>query len=392
MLQKLCFILVLAMLLGGCGASAPMQEDSAVLPETVSQNGACSSPAETVAEQPDQEPCQVEYFTFHKTSNTVRDEENRAILLENGVAASFVSDDAQRREWVAGVLSERDRIYAVTSSNLLDYAREFISMEGMDYFYAYSNYRQFGVARHDDAVVSLVELSSIYSGGTHPNSVQMAWNLDINNSRILRLEDVIAPDAAQELEGMVRSVIEERFAGIGLFDDYSESIRSSMVYGAMTPYWYLNDRGLVIFYNQYELAPYAAGIIKVELPYDALDGILLEEFRQIPGGDDGGDLIVRSEGQGLHAIPITMEPEGAHLTVGVDGTVYQVQLSEITWLEDTPVAQDLIFSAKTLCENDVLEITGGFDDENRSFALSFLNGRGEQKIYYLHPGELTPEH
>ena len=93
----------------------------------------------------------------------------------------------------------------------------------------------------------------------------------------------------------------------------------------------------------------------------------------------------------LHRIPITIEKEGERLLVGVEGTVYQVQLSEVLWLEDIPIAQQVLFSAKSLCSNDVLEITGGYTDDSRSFAIEFLNGRGEGQILYIHDGELSAE-
>ena len=79
------------------------------------------------------------------------------------------------------------------------------------------------------------------------------------------------------------------------------------------------------------------------------------------------------------------------MLVGVIGTVYQVQISEVMWMEDMPIAQELLFSALSLGENDILELHGGFDDGTRSFAIEFTNGWGERGIYYLHPGELTEE-
>ena len=69
--------------------------------------------------------------------------------------------------------------------------------------------------------------------------------------------------------------------------------------------------------------------------------------------------------------------------------MYQVQLSEVLWLEDTPIAQQILFSAKSLGENDVLEITGGYNDESRSFAIEYIDGRGEGQLVYVHDGELS---
>lgn len=413
MLQKLSFLLIAAILLTGCGASAPMEADTKPAAaaqdqyietmetgsgwlgrtESVTAQPPEATP-ETVAETP--EVCAAEYFTFTAQNSTVTDDDGLTIMLENQTIPTFTSADPERSAWVDEILTRIDRDYRTDSTNLDTYAREYLSMYGSDTFYSFSNYQQMGIARHDETVVSLIVLSSLYSGGTHPNSVQVAYNLDIENRRLLRLEDILTETGAGELGRLVQAGVDEKFApidgGNGLFDDYADTIGTSMTYGNMTAYWYLNDVGLVVFYNQYELGPYAAGIIKVELPYGELEGILLEEFYPAePADGTAGDLTLRDDSAGFERIPVTIERDGQTLLVGVEGKVYQVQLSEVFWLEDTPIAQNLIFSAQSLGEEDVLEITGGYTDENRSFVIEFVNGRGEHGIYYIHDGELSPE-
>jgi len=405
MLRKLSFILIIAILLSACGASAPEANASVELPGTAacSIDDAQENPVETVpaygvlpesAEA--QAVSQAEYFYFTNYSNTITNEDGQALLYENRCMPSFTSGDAQRSEWVGSILGDIERDFNTDSTNLHDYARDYVEEYGTELFYSYSNYQQLGVARHDEAVVSVIVVSSLYSGGSHPNSVQVAYNLDISNQRILSLEDVIVEEAsASALAKLVREGVDSKFAAIdggnGLFEDYGETIDNSMLYGNMTPYWYLNDTGLVVFYNQYELGPYAAGIIKVELPYDSLDGILQEEYFPAPGTGAPGNLVLRGEWEGYQRIPITLDEEEGVLLVGVEGTIYQVQISEIQWLEETPIAKDMRFSALSLGQNDVLEISGGYTDDTRSFVIEFIDGRGEHRIYYIQDGELTGE-
>ena len=402
MLRKLSFILIFAIFLSACGASAPMDEmkeapsaasalDSYGKTETFP--GGLTDTESAAAEIPD--ASEAEYFYFSKYSNTVTGDDDVTMLYENRCTPSFTSADPARSEWVGDILGNIERDYNADSTNLGQYAAEFIEMNGTDYFCSYSNYQQLGIARHDEAVVSLLSLSSLYSGGSHPNSVQVAYNLDIANQRVLRLEDVIEEKAAPELARMVREGVDEKFAvidgGNGLFEDYSDTIANSMLYGNMTAYWYLNDTGLVIFYNQYELGPYAAGIIKVELPYAELEGILLADYFPVPGDGTSGDLCLKGEWEDGQRIPITLDQEGGRLLVGISGTVWQVQISEVMWMENTPIAQDLRFSALRLGENDILELTGVYHDETRSFVIEFIDGRGVQHLYHIRDGELTKE-
>ena len=402
MLQRLILLIITAIFLTGCGASAPAEDNAKaeMTSEYSLQVTAETAPAqlvdtETVAEAPEQAEGGPEYFYFTKYNNTVTDEEGRSLLIENRCFPSFTSPDPERTAWVGEILDRLGRDYDAESANLREYAGEYVAEYGEELFYSYSNYQQLGVARHDDAVVSVISLSSLYSGGAHPNAVQVAYNLDIANCRQLVLEDIIEEKAAPELARMVREGVDAKFAmidgGNGLFEDYGDTIDNSMVYGNMTPYWYLNDMGLVIFYNQYVLGPYAAGIIKVELAYDALEGILLEDYFPVAGDGIPGDLKVIKAGERGNRIPITLDEQEGVLLIGVEGTVRQVQLSEVMWLEDTPIAQDLRFSALRLEENDVLEIYGGYCDETKSYVIEFTDGRGEHHLYHIRDGELMTE-
>ena len=402
MLKKLSFIIAIAMLLTACGASAPVETEApaSVLDSYPAESTSTATPASEYGTCSDAEAADVEvteastaeYFYFSKYSNTVTNEDGLDVLMENRCVPTFISADEERRAWVSSILDCIERDYNTDSTNLGTYAQEFVQEYGTEYFYSYSNYQLLGVARHAKTVVSLIALSSLYSGGSHPNSVQMAYNLDIDNRRILRLEDIVEEKAASELARMVLEGVDEKFAfidgGNGLFDDYDDTIAGSMVYGNMTPYWYLNDNGLVIFYNQYELGPYAAGIIKVELAYSDLEGILVEDYFPAEPSGLPGDLVLRGDLEGCNPITVNLGPEEGTMLVGVQGSVYQVQISEVFWLGDNPISQDLRFSAMSLEETDVLEICGGYNDETKSFAIEFIDGRGEQHVYLIRDGEL----
>ena len=396
MLRKLSFVLIFAILLSACGASAPEEngwaDRDAVAAETTAPAGV--EDLETI-EAAEGERSEAEYFRITQYSNAMENDDGVTLVYENYAQAEFVSQDPARTQWVSEILSGIRRDFQVDSENLHTYADEFVAEWGTDGFYSYSNYQQLGVARHDEAVVSLISLSSLYSGGSHPNSVQTAYNLDIENRRLLHLEDVILEEAAPELAKLVRARVDEKFTmidgGNGLFEDYGDIIESSMNYGNMTPYWYMNNEGLVIFYNQYELGPYAAGIIKVELAYDALKGILLEDYYPVAGDGIPGDLKVIGEGERGSRIPITLDEQEGVLLIGVEGSVRQVQLSEVMWLEDTPIAQDMRFSALHLNDGDVLEIYGGYCDETKSYVIEFTDGRGEHHLYHIRDGELMME-
>ena len=406
--KKLILLLFGALLLAGCGSSA---SDAAIQDYSGDTNGsvygsalgevAAASVEEESVFDGSQQPMATEpaecsvsdsltnYFTFSRGNSIALAEDGTELLYEYVCDADFTSLDPELDEWVDSIVDEIQKNYLYDSANLIQNAQESLTSGGS--FYGYSNYQELGIARHDSKIVSLIVLSSVYSGGAQPNTVQTAWNLDMEKRQVLRLEDVIKPEGGHALAEQVRQQVEDKFLPMGegtLFDDYTDTIAGCFA-EAMTPYWYLNERGLVIFFNQYELGPYAAGIIKTEIPYESLDGILREayfpgNYSQIPG-----DLLLRSDWDGYRKIPITVESDGERILVGVEGEVYQVQLSEISWLGETAIGQKMLFSANSLNQRDVLELIGGYDDESRSFAIEFTDGQGNAAIYYIHPDGLS---
>ncbi len=393
MLKWLSFLIILAIFTTGCGASPPETSHQDITSaETIGGCGSINSASMGLpGDHSKKLTHQPECFVFH-TALTTREKEDGTILLyEQPCKADFLSEDPERIQFVDGILDQIESDYNQNSAKLHQYAEEFLSEYGAELFYSYSNYQNLHIARHDDAVVSLLNLSSIYSGGAHPSSIQTAYNMDIDDSRLLCLEDVIYPDRGEDLAQMVEESISDKFAPLGdsaLFPEYRRTIASAMTYGSMTPYWYLSDTGLVVFFNQYELGPYAAGIIRAELDYAILEGILQEEYLPLEGNGEQTELMLLETAGSRKITTVTIEP-GEELLVGTDGLVYQVRLSEVSWLNGTPISQNMIFSARTLCEEDVLKITGDFSQKDRAFCIEFKNGAGEQKLYYLGSDGLT---
>lgn len=363
-------------------------------PESASEEDAQSS-ARTEAKSMRKRP-QKQYFSFRRESRNQENSDGICLLTENRCYARFFVEDSGLQTWVDGILAENRKAYDTNSQNLLRYAEEVIAEYGSESFYTYSNYQDQGIARHDSRVVSLLAVSHLHSGGAHPNTVQTAMNLDLQEQKILKLEDVIYQNRAADLEQTVQNTVQNKFDAIGvdaLYEDYPDTISVSMTYGSMTPYWYFDYGGLVVFYNQYELGPYAAGLIKVEIPYQKLHGILREEFFPQERTDEDGacDLMIAADGTDLNQIPCTIDPDGQQILITTDGAVQGVQVSEILWVDETAVSQSMLISISEMDERDVLVLTGGFDDDSRSFAVEFSDENGNRKIYFIHPEGLTEE-
>lgn len=130
----------------------------------------------------------------------------------------------------------------------------------------------------NDQVVSVLFLSYSYTGGAHGNYGYDAHTYDLRTGNELVLQDLVRSDqlklfyqrVSKKLLGQNRDLLFpetvqdiERFVG-------EKGATSTQVqeqqFGHLTN-WYLTNEGIVFFYNPYEIAPYAAGVQEIVLPF-----------------------------------------------------------------------------------------------------------------------------
>lgn len=399
-------VLSLSVLLSGCGGSALSDEAvEAAIPEMAAGETAAPVFAEETTEAPlvtdqdgavrpgiyaydgskeDLKTDGLTYFTFTQNAVTHCDEGGEELLLETLAQTTFYSQCAIQTQWINDVLQDIQKSDNLYGNELLEYAK-LDKKERGESFYCHSHYVSRGVARHDAHVISLLTQSTVYSGGIQPNMTQTALNLDMKNLKSLTLEDVIHPERCEDLYRLILTKVDEKFSVLGqsaLVENYQSIIADRITYGKMTPYWYFNDQGLVIFFNQYELAPNAAGIIKVELGYDLLDGILIESY--FPDEIDGWitNLSVNTEHNTGKPVYHVKLGEGETVYITLSGTATHVQLSEVSFVEQTAVASNMLFSANLLNEETTVALTAEPDPE-KTYAVSYCDAIGGPKILYF---------
>lgn len=125
-----------------------------------------------------------------------------------------------------------------------------------------------------------------YTGGAHPNQFMRYFTLDAGANKILTLGDIINPTqlkpflqyaAAQLLADNRDLLYPEATEGYdALINDSAEMSAEEQLetYGDQDNF-FLTPTGLVLYYNTYDIAPYAAGPLFVELPYADLTDFLV---------------------------------------------------------------------------------------------------------------------
>jgi len=153
-----------------------------------------------------------------------------------------------------------------------------LEKEEDNYFSNYALSESVAVSRLDNQVVSFCESGYEYTGGAHGNYYCYGRTFDIASGRELQLEDIL-----RRPEGFYAKAVDyilnqlERDYGEGLFADYEETVRTD-TFGETPASWYLDNTGIVIDYDLYLIAPYAAGIPSVTLPYDEFAEFIKEDY------------------------------------------------------------------------------------------------------------------
>ena len=128
-----------------------------------------------------------------------------------------------------------------------------------------ANYEIF---RNDRQFVSVGQLVYQFTGGAHGMSFLTASTVSVSSGRTISLADLFLPGSnyRERLDGTVRRVGAARGLPLWGYNGVKE-----------TANYYLTDKGLVLFFQPYEIAPYSEGIVRIMAPYQELADILAFE-------------------------------------------------------------------------------------------------------------------
>lgn len=122
------------------------------------------------------------------------------------------------------------------------------------------------VARNDGIILSMTQNIQQFTGGAHGMYWRYGYNVDARSGEVLKLPDVFIPGSkwAEILNQRVRAR-----EGLWLQDFKGVGAQS---------HFFLDDKGLTLYFQLYEIAPYVAGIIFFEFTYEELRDMLRPEY------------------------------------------------------------------------------------------------------------------
>ena len=129
-----------------------------------------------------------------------------------------------------------------------------------DDWFPYENYLTYTIHKNTDDILSLTFESSFYTGGAHPFGAKDSFTYNVKNKKELKLCDILGK-TQKETDQFVIDKFTEEYEDYELWDLEEEAPDVS---------FYVDDFDLVLYFGQYQVAPYAMGFPEVRIPLDEI--------------------------------------------------------------------------------------------------------------------------
>ncbi|MBU5307393.1 DUF3298 and DUF4163 domain-containing protein [Clostridioides mangenotii] len=131
------------------------------------------------------------------------------------------------------------------------------------------------VVKNTKDVLSIIIRYYNYSGGAHGYYEDIAYNIDIKSGKFLRLSDLFLEQSNykeiinKEIESQIKTLEMENVENKGIYQ--FKSISDNQKY-------YFSGNDIVIYFDLYDIAPYAAGIPEFVIDGDLVIPIIKKEY------------------------------------------------------------------------------------------------------------------
>lgn len=123
----------------------------------------------------------------------------------------------------------------------------------------------------DDLISVYFNLSEYHAGAAHPNPYSAVLNYSLARDRELKLDDLFIPgsDYLQAMSGYCASHLKDNEAF--MFEEGIKPLPDNF------RNWNIVPEGILVTFDPYQVAPYAAGFIRVIIPFSELSPYLAKD-------------------------------------------------------------------------------------------------------------------
>ncbi|MDO4531444.1 MAG: DUF3298 domain-containing protein, partial [Bacillota bacterium] len=148
-----------------------------------------------------------------------------------------------------------------------------------EYFMPFNSNSNYYIQRADDRILSIREDFDEYYGGVHGMYGTIGYVFDTKTGKQLTLGDVLLE--TDSISALLAEKLEAKYAEE--LEGFHDSILETMKGYALEDYkWTLDYEGITFYFDPYELASYAAGLLTITLPYGEYPELFPAELTEQP--------------------------------------------------------------------------------------------------------------
>ena len=190
------------------------------------------------------------------------------LIFPNAAVADKVTLEFLNR--VDATKSEADSILSVAQ----------IEYGDTDNWFPYFYRVLYSPTRIDQGVLRLFGTQNSYNGSIHGGLSGISVSYDMATGDVLTLGSIMHQSATKDdFINLVCGKLKDIASVYYLFDDFEIGVHARLG-GDENLYedFYFTKTGLNFYFSPYEIAPYASGIITVEIPYEELAGLIYDGY------------------------------------------------------------------------------------------------------------------
>ena len=238
--------------------------------------------------------------------------------------------------------------------------------------------------RIDHEVLSLFGNNVVFSGAGHPEKTCVSASYDLLTGDVLTLASIKEKNATtQQFCNLVLDGLAEMAEGDYLYDNYKKTVQQRFEQDASRDEaWYFTQTGLCFYFAPYEIAPYASGVITVEIPYEKLKNILHEDYIPAARNSTAGKVTISpfeqiNPNSFSHIAEIVMEQKGNMYMLHTDGSVQDIRIV----LTDK-TTNCTVFAAYKLTSGNGIMLQGT-EDTLKNMKLTYKSGNNTVTVPIL---------
>ncbi len=247
--------------------------------------------------------------------------------------------------------------------------------------------------RIDNGVLSFLGSYSSYSGSSHPEHSYLSVSYDLITGNALSLSDILTEKAdANTLVDLITQSLE---GNDQLYGHFKDVIKDRFQHGYENDtFWYFSTNGLQFYFSPYEIAPYSAGLIVAEIPYDKLPGVLDDAYFPAELDAVAGELSVTkfdntAENTFTQFAEVILDESGEMILLHSDIPVCNLRLETGLWNDDATVflVKNTVFAAYMLTPGDAVMIQSVFGEVMPEHKLTYDSAGKTVSRYILLSGK-----